>query len=220
LDAADRRLVLRRTARRYRGCGRFAYGYVAGKLRHDPVYPALLSLAAREHFGGVLDIGCGRGQLGIALLEAGLATQVAGSDRNGAHLRQAEQAATGLPFRAEARDLCQAQTFPDCDTVLLVDVCYQLDTNSQMQLLRAAARSAREKILIRTADPELGWRSTLTRGLEQFGRGFWPHSGALVNARPLPEIAAILHEAGFAITVMPCWQGTPFANVLMIARRT
>lgn len=211
--------VLRQTVQRYRACGRFAHGYIAGKLRHDPVYTTLLSLAVQEPFGTVLDIGCGRGQLGIALLEAGAATSVYGFDWNQSHLRQARKAASDLPFVAEVRDLSQCQSFPDSDTVLLVDVCYQLDTGEQMTLLRAAARAARSRILIRTADPARGLRSKVTRGLELLGRRFWPHSGARVNARPLGEIIAALHGAGLATTQIPCWKGTPFANVLIVGRR-
>ena len=59
-----------RVARRYRCCGRGAYGYVKGKLKYDPVHRYVLGLAEQEPFGNVLDLGSGRGQLGIALLEA------------------------------------------------------------------------------------------------------------------------------------------------------
>jgi SAM-dependent methyltransferase len=211
--------VLRRTAQRYRGCGRFAHGYVAGKLRHDPVYPMLLSLATQEPFGTVLDIGCGRGQLGILLLYAGVATAAHGFDWNGRHLHQARQAAGDLPFHAEARDLSQSADFPPADTAVLIDVCYQLDTGAQMRLLDAVTRATRSRILIRTSDPARGLRSAVTRGLELLGRRFWPHSGARVNARPLEEIEAMLRNAGFTTTRMPCWQGTPFANVLIDGRR-
>ena len=210
---------LRRTARRYRACGRFVQGYVAGKFRYDPVYAMLLSLAAQEPFGAVLDVGCGRGQTGIALLDAGAATAVYGYDWNRLHLRQAQKAAADLPFYAEACDLSQHFEFPDSNTVLLIDVCYQLDTCAQIGLLNAVTRAARERILIRTADPAHGLRSRVTRCLELLGRRFWPHSGARVNARPLGEITTVLNKAGFTTTQAPCWKGTPFANVLIIGRR-
>jgi SAM-dependent methyltransferase len=210
---------LRRTAQRYRGFGRMVRGYVAGKLRHDPIYAMLLSLAAQEPFGTVLDIGCGRGQAGIALLDAGAAAAVHGFDWNRLHLRQAQQAAAELPFHAEPCDLSQNPCFPVADTVLLIDVCYQLDTSAQIRLLHAVTLAARSRILIRTADPARGLRSSITRALERLGRRFWPHSGARVNARPLEEIRAVLHAAGFATTETPCWQGTPFANVLIVGRR-
>ena len=185
----------------------------------------LLSLAAQEPFGTVLDIGCGRGQLGIALLDAGAATAVHGFDWNRVHLRQAQQAAANLPFHAEPRDLAprdlsQSQDFPSSDTVLLIDVCYQLSTRAQTSLLKAAASAARSRILIRTADPAHGVRSVMTRALEVLGRRFWPHSGARVNARPLEEIEAVLTDSGFTTTRTPCWKGTPFANILIVGRRT
>jgi hypothetical protein len=49
--------VLARVAARYRGCGRFAVHYVAGKLRRDPLTAALLTRGANEGFGEVADLG-------------------------------------------------------------------------------------------------------------------------------------------------------------------
>ena len=212
--------AFRRTAARYRPIGRFAHGYVASKLRRDPVHRVLIALAAQENFLAVLDIGCGRGQLGIALLEAGGAASVLGLDRNSAHLRQAERAAQGLAFRAGWQDLARSAALPAADTVIIVDVLYQLDTAAQVALLEAAARAARSRLLIRTADPARGWRSAVTRGLELVGRRVWPHSGARVNALPIATIAARLGELGFSVAAEPCWQGTPFANLLLVCRRS
>src|SRR5215475_9357310 len=70
-SAPDLTALFQRTAWRYRDCGRFARNYVAAKLHRDPVNREILSMAAKEQFGDVVDIGCGRGQLGVALLEAG-----------------------------------------------------------------------------------------------------------------------------------------------------
>jgi hypothetical protein len=72
---------------------------------------------------------------------------------------------------------------------------------------------------VRTADPSHGLRSAITRGLEVLFRRVWPHAGARVNALPVVQLAARLQEAGFAVTAAPCWRGTPFANVLLVARR-
>jgi SAM-dependent methyltransferase len=210
---------LERTAQRYRACGRFAYRYVSAKLRFDPLYGMLPSLAARQTFGSVLDIGCGRGQLGIALLESGTARVVLGFDRNCEHLRQAARAAVDLPLRVEPCNLTQCEALPKADTVFLIDVCYQLHTNVQHRLLRTAADAACSCIVIRTVDPDQGWRSTLSRSLEWSCRPFWPHSGAHVNPRPLRELTAIVTDSGFSVTMMPCWRGTPFANVLLVGHR-
>jgi SAM-dependent methyltransferase len=216
--AADLAEARDRAARRYRGCARFDRFYVAGKLRHDPVYADMLARAG-DGFGRVLDAGCGRGQLGVLLLEAGAAETVLGLDWNAAHLDQARQAATGLPFRAERRDLAQAADLPAADTVFLIDVLYQLDTAAQEALLLSACRSARSLIVVRTADTARGLRSAITQGLEVLGRRVWPHAGACVNPRPISDLKEILSASGFGVTETPCWRGTPFANTLLVGRR-
>ncbi len=215
----DRAAVLARVAARYRSSGRFARHYVAGKLRHDPLTDALLGLGATEGFGTVADLGCGRGQFAALLLEAGMASAVVGLETNAKLCAQAGRALAGFPFEARAHDLAADSAIPQADTVLLLDVLYQLPTAAQARLLDTVARSARRLVLIRTADARPGLRALLTRGLEGLGRGFWPHSGAMVNPQPVDWIAARLAAAGWRTGVAPCRMGTPFANVLLTARR-
>jgi SAM-dependent methyltransferase len=211
--------TLERVARRYRDCGRFARGYVAGKLRRDPVHRAVLSLAANEAFGDVVDIGCGRGQLAVALLETRLARSVVGLDRNARHLEQARRAACGLAFSAIVQDLAGSQELPEAATVLLIDVLYQIDSRPQLALLRAAARAASQRIVIRTLDPDRGVRSALTLWLEGLMRPLSPHAGDHVDVLPPARLAQTLVDAGFVVSSAPCWEGTPFASILIIGRR-
>ncbi|HEY4172075.1 MAG TPA: methyltransferase domain-containing protein [Rhodopila sp.] len=212
--------ALDRTAERYRYCGRGAHFYVRSKLRRDPVHRDVLRLAAENHFGNVLDIGCGRGQLGIALLEAGLATSVTGVDCQTAHLAQAERAAAALAFRTKPLDLASGFDVPAADTILAIDVLYQLDDDSQHRLLQAIAQAARHRVVLRLLDPGLGPRSALTVGMERLWRRISPNAGRWVNPWPVKRIAAIFEAAGYDVTVAPCWQDTPFANVLLNGRRS
>lgn len=211
--------ALAETARRYRACPRFTRHYVASKLRRDPVHREVLAMAAREPFGEVVDLGCGRGQLGVALLAAGLARSVLGVDRAGPALGDARRAAAGLPFTAQHLDLAAGSGVPACDTVLLVDVLYQLGAVPALDLLGGAAAAARRRVIVRTLDPARGWRSRLTDGLERAARPWWPHAGRRVEPLPVAAVIGALERAGFAAEVAPCWQGTPFANVLVVARR-
>ncbi len=206
-------------ARRYQACPRFARHYVASKLRRDPVHRDVLALAAREPFGDVVDLGCGRGQLGVALLAAGLARSVLGVDRAGPALADAGHAGAGLPFAVRQGDLAADPSVPACDTVLLVDVLYQLGAGPALTLLRAAAAAARERVVVRTLDPGQGWRSRLAYALEWLGRRWWPHAGRQVEPLAVPVLLATLREEGFTANAAPCWRGTPFANVLIAARR-
>jgi SAM-dependent methyltransferase len=211
--------VFARVARRYRCCGRGAYGYVKGKLKYDPVHRYVLALAQQEPFGNVLDLGSGRGQLGIALLEAGLASSVVGIDWRMRHLAQARDAASGLPYYVVAQDLTVPFAALQATTVLLIDVLYQLADDAQHAVLVAACGAARERIVIRTLDPDRGVRSRLTVGVERLMRPLSPHSGALVNPWKLARLLALLTKCGFAASVKPCWGRTPWANVLIIARQ-
>lgn len=214
-----RAALLLRVAARYRGCGRFAAHYVAGKLRHDPLTDALLALGTDEGLGEVADLGCGRGQFAALLLEAGLARRVVGLDASARLLAQARRALHGLCFEGRLQDLAADPAVPPADTVLLLDVLYQLPTAAQARLLDAAARSARRQVVIRSADPAEGGRAWLTRMLERAGRRAWPHSGTVVNARPIGWIADRLGGAGWSVRIAPCWAGTPFSNVLLTAQR-
>jgi SAM-dependent methyltransferase len=205
-----------RVAERYRACGRGTQHYVASKLRRDPVCGAILDEPGS--FGDVLDLGCGRGQFGITLLEAGRARSVTGIDYNSHHLKKAEFAGEGLRFLAVELDLDQAQTLLPCDTVTMIDVLYQLRIDAQLKLLGQAAQVARERLLIRTLDPDRGLRSAFSLGLERLGHYLSPNAGAYVNALPVPVLVRTLKNQGFKVSVAPCWSGTPFANVLISAR--
>lgn len=215
----DKAALLTRVAARYRGCGRFAFHYVSGKLRHDPLTGTLLALGIAEGLGEVADLGCGRGQFAALLLEAGLARTVIGLEANSALLKQAQSALQGLCFEGRLQDLTADPLFPQVDTVLILDVLYQLPTKAQERLLATAAYAARRQVVIRSADPARAGRAWLTKMLELVMRGIWPHSGAMVNARPIGWIAAQLGGSGFSVRVAPCWAGTPFSNVVLTARR-
>ncbi|MGH7122505.1 MAG: class I SAM-dependent methyltransferase [Acetobacteraceae bacterium] len=216
----ERAQLVGEIAARYYGQGRFARHYVAGKLRHDPLSGVLLTLGVAEAFGEVADIGCGRGQFAGLLLAAGVASRVIGVDGNARLLADAGRALRGLRFTAHLQDLAADSSLPQADTVLLVDVLYQLPVIAQAALLDSAARSARSRVLLRTADPGQGWRSGFTRVLETCGRRIWPHSGGMVNPQAVGWIAERLTRSGFSVAITPCSAGTPFCNVLLMARRS
>lgn len=199
-------------------CDRFTRHYVAAKLRMDPVNAEILALAAGEPFGRVIDIGCGYGQLGVALLEAGLAQSVLGLEHRTTALSQAIRASAGLAFTVEARDLSYISFLAQADTVMLVDVLYQLAPDAQTNLLAAAIRAA-GRVVIRTADPAIATRFRLGQAAKRlFGR-VWATSGPYGQSCGPDALSATLRAAGFAVTIISCSRGTPFANVLIVGRR-
>jgi SAM-dependent methyltransferase len=206
-----------RVAARYAGASRFAQGFVAGKLKRDPATEAVLALAAASPFGAVADLGCGRGQLSLALLVAGLAERVEGLDRDAGKIADAARAAAGLPARYAAADLTAA-VVPDCDTVLLIDVLLQMPETAQRALLARVAAAARRRVLVRAFDPDCGWRAGLGVAMERLGRAV-RRDGAEIAPMPLPALRGIFDNAGFRTAVRPCWDGTPLPNVLLVAER-
>jgi SAM-dependent methyltransferase len=206
-------------SRRYAGCSRFGRHYVRWKLVSDPIHRTVFEMAARHPLGTVADIGCGRGQMGVALLEQRLADRVVGLDLDTARLAEGRMAAGTLPISFHQAD-ARTCPIPRCDTVLLIDVLYQLGTAEQSALLRRAGAAARRQMLIRTMDPDRGWRSRATRWSEAAAeRLHIKRRGGAVNPTPIPWFVGLLRELGFETNIVPCWEGTPFANVLLIATR-
>lgn len=208
-----------RVVARYRGRSRYTRGYVAWKLRLDPVHRAVLDLAAGEPLGRVADLGCGRAQLGVALLEAGLATGITGLDWDAGELADARHAAAGLDATFIQADL-RAAIIPEADTVLIIDVLYQMPAEAQLDLLARAADAARSRLIIRVFDPDRGWRSRVGYLSEA---GIWAaclYRRASIRPTPIAVLEAALSRAGFACETRPCWGMMPLPNVLLVARRT
>lgn len=201
-------------AARYR---RGAHYYVRSKLRIDPVARSLFELAAAEDFGDVLDIGSGRGQFGVMLLEARLARSVSGVDWDAPKVAISEEAARDLPARFGHGDV-RSVPLPAADTVLLVDVLHYLTRDEQDALLLRATQSARQRVIIRDVDPSRGASSVLTQSWEWVTTTLGYNRGARVAPRSFDEMAAILESQGFRVTRELC-SAKALSNVMMIARR-
>jgi uncharacterized protein (DUF2062 family) len=212
-------LALDRVAARYATKGsRAAYHYVRSKLAGDPIARRVAGLGATDALGDVIDAGCGRGQLGVLLLELGVAAHVTGFDWDEKKLAIATRAAEGLSAIFRNGDLREPIAEP-ADTALLIDVLHYLTSAEQDAVLRNVARAGRRLVLVRELDPDRGWRSTVTRLQEAVTTGLGYNRGARVNVRPIRELTQVLEAEGFAVEVSPCWGATPFSNVLIVGRR-
>ncbi len=180
---------------------------------------ALLAMAQAEPFGDMVDIGCGRGQITVALLEAGVARCCTALDWAEPSLADLRIAGRGLPIKTIARDLSHDFRVPSGDTALIIDVLYTMQRGAALSLLNAAADATRKRVLVRTLDPAAGWRGRFAVALERVARPFWPHAGARVDPLPPTTLAGALEQRGFQTRMMPCWGNTPFANVLIVAER-
>lgn len=214
--SATARDLAEAVAARHRG--RVTQGFVRGKLRADPVLPALLALPP---LGEVVDLGCGRGQLGLALLLARRAACVTGLDLDAGKIACANASAGGLPARFAVADLATSPV-PRCDTLLLIDVLLQMPHDAQRALLARVLAVAPARIVIRNFDADRGWRSAVGFAMEHVRRRLGGDLGRQGAVAPLPmrDLAGMLEGAGYRVTVTPCWAGTPLPNVLMLAQRS
>jgi uncharacterized protein (DUF2062 family) len=205
-----------RVRARYRAAELADRCYVAMKLWLDPVADQLAALGA---LGEILDLGCGRGQLGLYLLELGAGQRVVGFDFDSRKIEVALQAANGVAD-FQTRDLLNTE-FPAADSVLLVDVLHYLAPGEQARVLERAVASVRHggRLIVREASRRASFGSALTRALELFATrlGYNKSAGAL-GFLGVDAIRDELSRAGFDCEARGS-SAPGLANSLLVARR-
>ena len=208
---------------------RSRFHYVRTKLLGDPIAKLIADIAGDTpgSLGEIADIGTGRGQLPILLLELGRATKAWGVDWDADKIAAAVKAAASprddgaaLPVEFAAGDARTCDP-PAADTVLLIDLIHYVRIEEQDAILARAAAAVRPggRLLVREADTERGLRSFATLLEELVFTALRFNRGERVKLRPAREIVARLEAAGLACSIQPAWGKTPFSNVLIIGAR-
>jgi uncharacterized protein (DUF2062 family)/2-polyprenyl-3-methyl-5-hydroxy-6-metoxy-1,4-benzoquinol methylase len=201
---------------------RSRFHYVRTKLLGDPVARMIADIEgeAPDALGEVLDIGTGRGQLPILLVELGRATKAHGVDWDETKVEAGQKAAAGLAVTLAQGD-ARAGVWEAADTVLLIDLIHYFTVAEQDEILRRAAAAVKPggRLLVREADTERGWRSAVTLLEERVFTALRFNRGERVRFRAAREIVAVMEQAGLTCEVRPAWGKTPFANVLVLGRR-
>jgi len=210
--------VRNRIAARYRWPS--LRSYARGKLRWDPLFPAV----AAELAGSprpLLDIGCGLGLCGQYLREHGFGAPYRGVDLDEAKIAEARGAAergtVDLAF-----DVASAATLPDFSgDVALFDVLHYLPGGAQQRLLADAAARVQVGglLLIRNVLREPGWRFRVTVAEEAFARALRWMRYPVSHYPTRAEIESPLTRMGFVVRIAPLWGRTPFNSYLILARR-
>lgn len=219
----------------YRAAGRFAWHFARGKLGRDPVFRHLLQQGLIAPGARVLDIGCGQGLLASLLLAAGQAHAWPagwGPAPQQAHVtgielmpRDVERAQAALGHAAERTHfVCgdmRRTAFPPCDTVVIFDALHYIPIADQNALLQRAhdALAPNGRLLLRVGDADSRHGFVLSQWVDQliaWARGLRVPAS---HGRPLSAWAAQLQSLGFDVQPRPMSQGTPFANVLLVAQR-
>ncbi|MCB9764734.1 MAG: class I SAM-dependent methyltransferase [Alphaproteobacteria bacterium] len=219
MSELDFRAAAAVAARRYRVIGRWAEGFAKGKMSADPAFARVVTLLPAR--GALVDVGCGEGYL-LALTRA-LRPEVTlfGLDHDDARLAQGRAALADEPdLTLVCGDLRDA-TLPRADVVCCLDVLHYMPEDQQDAALVAFAEALRPggTLLLRDAEAGAGLRTTLTRISETLAVAAGRHKGDGVFFRTAAATRAVLERCGLEVEVVPCRDGTPFANVLFVARK-
>ncbi|HET9958692.1 MAG TPA: DUF2062 domain-containing protein, partial [Polyangiaceae bacterium] len=199
-------LALRRTQALYTGAPAADRHYVRFKMALDPVIAQVAELAARHGpagWGRVLDAGCGRGQLGLLLLELGAAADLTGFDFDTRKVEVARGAlahasANGGRARFYVGDIAQAE-LAGFDTILLIDVLHYLSRDEQDRLLTRVARAlpVGGRLLLRETDSRRSASSLLSKSFEYLAtRVGYNRSAHRLAFRSLPELTRYIENLG------------------------
>lgn len=237
-DRAAWRRLLDRASEPYRSAGRFAWHFARGKLGYDPVFRHMLDAGLIPPGARVLDIGCGQGLLASLLRACGemratgewpsvwpvapTGTRVTGIELMERDVARARKALGDGP---DARFVCgdmRTADFPESDAVVILDVLHYVTHAEQDAVLRRVrdALVPGGRLLLRVGDAAERRGFAISQWVDRTVTRVRGHTVPPVYGRPLPQWIAQLRALGMQVEPRPMSEGTPFANVLLVAQRT
>lgn len=227
-------------AKPYQATSRWAYHWARGKLGHDPVFRGMLARGELPARARIVDIGCGQGLI-ASLMQACADLQRAGGWPDAWPTAASSSAYTGIELmpkdvaRAQAAlqglalkprfvcaDMCKAE-FPACDVVVILDVLHYVDHAAQDGVLQRVRNALQPqpgqpaRLLLRVGDADSAGGFAASQWVDRIVTWARGHRVPPTFGRPLGDWVAALERLGFTVKAVPQSQGTPFANVLLVA---
>ncbi len=111
--------------------------------------------------------------------------------------------------------------FPPCDAVVILDVLHYIPVDEQDAVLARVHAALRPggRLLLRVGDAQERWGFRVSQWVDRVVTLVRGHRSPPTWGRSLADWQAALRRLGFTAEARPMSQGTPFANVLLIARR-
>jgi len=200
---------------------RWLRGYVASKLRRDPVYPAAYELL-RGSKAPLLDVGCGVGLLSFYLRERGCAQPILGADIDARKIQRATNIAVAcyrdISFRHQDVQKPPGDFSGD---IALFDLLHYLPVVRQKALLAHLANCVAPGglLLIRDCLRENNARFCATYLAEKFAQLISWNLAASLHFPSRAMMKTIITGQQFDCESRPLWGSTPFNNYLFIFRR-
>lgn len=229
--------LVRAASEPYRNTGRFNHGWARGKLGHDPVFAGIVDLGVIPNGARLVDLGCGRGLLAAWLLGAerlllqgqwrGATQPPRGLMIRGVELMEREadcgnralQPIYGERVRLSEGDMRCAE-LGRVDVITMLDVLHYIPFADQDRLLdRIRAALIQGGLLIaRVGDAGAGWRFRFSKWVDAVMWYVQGHRLPSSWCRSVDDWVAALQLRGFTVETTSMSRGTPFANVLLVAR--
>jgi SAM-dependent methyltransferase len=116
-------------------------------------------------------------------------------------------------------DMCRAE-LPASDVVVILDVLHYVDHAAQDALLARVrdALAPRGRLLLRVGDADRRRGFVTSQWVDRIVTLTRGHRVPPTFGRPLSGWTRRLHHLGFGVQAVPMSAGTPFANVLLVAR--
>lgn len=223
----------------YKPVGFYTWCFAKGKLGGDPVFVHLLATGLLAGRSRILDIGCGqgllsswllaakacaaRGQWPAAWLPAPSAAHVRGLELMAHDVERAERALAGAVQEGQVDflqgDMCRT-AFNTADAVVILDVLHYVPVPAQDDVLQRVrnALAPGGVLLLRVGDAAAGLPFSISNWVDHVVTTLRGHRLRALHCRTITEWTAVLQKLGFVVEAKAMSQGTPFANVLLVAR--
>lgn len=221
----------------YRPTGHFNYHWARGKLGRDPIFAALFESPIFPDGARVLDLGCGRGLLAAWMLGAerlaeagewsGNVAPPKGLRFRGIELMEREAVCGNLalqPLHGDrvqlcGGDMCKAN-LDNTDAIAIFDVLHYIPYAEQELMLDSirAALGSGGVFVTRVGNAGSGLRFTISQWVDACMSFVQGHRLPRMWCRPLEQWVAGLESRDFKVEVIQMSAGTPFANVMLVAR--
>lgn len=227
------RTLAKQAAARYPARDRFARHFAFGKLTRDPVFHHLLAHGVVPPGARIVDLGCGQGVL-ASLLQAAGERHAAGDwpvewpapanprGVRGIELmaRDVERARRASPGGDWVCGDIRTSDFGAAEAVVILDVLHYIDYEAQAEVLKRvrAALADGGVLVLRVGDQSDSLRFRFTLAVDRAVMRLRGHRLPRLYCKPLVQWQRELTDLGFGVQARPMSAGTPFANVLLVAR--